>query len=235
MSLTHSDVNTYSSEGRIIQVEYAMKAISLGTTTIGIVLNDCVVIASEKKLASTLQNPKSVKKHFKIYDTILAGISGISGDAGCIIEKCIDFCINHEKLYKEQISLKNLMDKICELALKFGEDDLQKKIYSRPFGVALLIGGFENGKPILYSIDPSGSYFQYKCKTIGSAEEVVQNIFDEEYNENDTREECIRKALSALKNTMRDKLNKYNVEISYVDKNGVVMLTFDEIARFIDE
>ncbi len=233
MSIAHSDVNTYSSDGRIIQVEYAMKAVSLGTTTIGMVLKDCVVLASEKKLASTLQKPSSVKKHFKIYDNIVAGISGISGDAGCIIDKCINFCIQHEKIFKEQIKVKKLMNKICELALKFGENDLNKKIYSRPFGVALLVATFEDGKPLLYGVDPSGSYLEYKMKTIGSAHELVENTFIKEYNENDTKEECIKKTLNILKSALRDNVTKYNIEVSYVNKNGVVTLTPDQVEEYL--
>lgn len=232
MSLASFDVNTYSSDGRIIQVEYAMKAMNLGTTTIGIALRDCVVLVSEKKLASALQTPQTVKKHFKIYDTILAGVSGISGDAPCIIEKCRQHCIQHEKIFNEQISIENLMEGICSLALKFGESNFEKKIFSRPFGVSILIAAYENG-PKLYSIDPSGSFLGYRARTIGSAQEVVETVLESEYNENESKEDCIRRTLVTLKNVMKDKMNKFNVEVSCVGKDGIEMLTPDEISEFL--
>lgn len=233
MSSAFSDVNTFNLDGRIIQVEYAMKACSLGTTTIGVKLADCSILVSEKKFASSLQNPASIRKHFKLYDTILAGISGVSGDAPTIIAKIREICLNHEKLYAEQIDTTRLMEDICDLALKFGETEFAKKIFSRPFGVSLLIAAFEKGRPVLFNIDPSGSFLQYKARAIGAASEVVETILEKEYESFGTRNECIKKLLEILKGVMKEKLTEKNVEVSYVDKDGTVMLTPEEIAGFI--
>lgn len=233
MSYSHSDINTYSQDGRIIQVEYAMKACNLGTTTIGLRLSDCVILVSEKKLTSSLQSPNSIKKHFKIYDTIVAGISGVSGDAPTIVNKCRNICLNHEKLFSEQIGIEKLMEDICDLALKFSEKDLSKKIFSRPFGVSLLIAAFENDTPVLYSIDPSGSYLQYQAKAIGAASEVVETILEEQYGSYNEREESISKILNVLKGVMKEKLTASNVEVSIVSKDKVEMLTSEEIEKYI--
>ena len=233
MSSAFSDVNTYSLDGRIIQVEYAMKACSLGTTTIGVRLADCVILVSEKKIVSGLQNPLSIKKHFKIYDRILAGISGVSGDAPTIINKTRKICLNHEKIFSEQIDLNKLMEDICDLALKFGEDEFSKKIFSRPFGISLLIASFENEKPVLYNIDPSGSFLQYKARAIGSASEVVENILENEYSNFKDKNQCISKLLEILKGVMKEKLTEMNVEVSFVDKDGTVMLSPDQIKAYI--
>lgn len=233
MSSSSSDVNTYSQDGRIIQVEYAMKACNLGTTTIGVKLSDCVILVSEKKIISELQNSGSIKKHFKIYDTILAGISGVSGDAPTIIKRCRDICLEHEKIFSEQITCAKLMEDICDLALKFSETELTKKIFSRPFGVSLLIAGFENKSPVLYSIDPSGSYLQYKARAIGAASEVVENILVDQYSEFNQKEECLGKVLEILKGVMKDKMTESNVEVSIVDFEGVKMLTPEQIRHYI--
>lgn len=37
----------------------------------------------------------------------------------------------------------------------------------RPFGVSLLLAGFDDNGPQLYQIDPSGSYFAWKASAIG--------------------------------------------------------------------
>lgn len=232
MSEANQDVNTYNSDGRIIQVEYAMKAMNLGTTTIGVRLENCVILVSEKKLISALQNPESIKKHFKIYDTIVAGVSGVSGDAPTIINKCRNICLNHEKIYKEQISAPKLMEDICELALKFGEEEFEKKIFSRPFGVSLLVAAYED-RPILYSIDPSGSYLEYKARAIGSAHEVVENILGNEFEELTDRDRSIRRILGILKGVMKDEMNQNNVEVSVVSKSGVEMMGPDQVLSYI--
>lgn len=72
-------VNTFSPEGRLFQVEYAIEAIKFGTTAIGIMtpegrtlldhlnyifLLDClgVVLATEKRITSVLIEPRSIEK-----------------------------------------------------------------------------------------------------------------------------------------------------------------------------
>ena len=37
----------------------------------------------------------------------------------------------------------------------------------RPFGVSLLIAGYDNQGPQLYQVDPSGSFWAWKATAIG--------------------------------------------------------------------
>ena len=70
MFMTRSEydrgVNTFSPEGRIFQVEYAIEAIKLGSTAIGIQTSEGVVLAVEKRITSPLIEPKSIEKIFEI-------------------------------------------------------------------------------------------------------------------------------------------------------------------------
>lgn len=54
---------------------------------------------------------------------------------------------------------------------------------SRPYGVALLIAGVDENGPCVYQTDPSGTMIEYKAKGIGAAEEGIQSILNEKYNE----------------------------------------------------
>lgn len=54
---------------------------------------------------------------------------------------------------------------------------------SRPYGVALLIAGVDERGPCIYQTDPSGTMIEYKAKGIGAAEEGIQSILNEKYNE----------------------------------------------------
>ncbi|XP_042482062.1 proteasome subunit alpha type-5-like isoform X3 [Macadamia integrifolia] len=47
-------VNTFSPEGRLFQVEYAIEAIKLGSTAIGLKTKEGVVLAVEKRITSPL-------------------------------------------------------------------------------------------------------------------------------------------------------------------------------------
>ncbi len=47
-------VNTFSPEGRLFQVEYALEAIKLGSATVGIATKEGVVLGVEKRVQSKL-------------------------------------------------------------------------------------------------------------------------------------------------------------------------------------
>uniref|UniRef100_A0A8C3SP98 Proteasome subunit alpha type n=1 Tax=Chelydra serpentina TaxID=8475 RepID=A0A8C3SP98_CHESE len=55
-------VNTFSPEGRLFQVEYAIEAIKLGSTAIGIQTSEGVCLAVEKRITSSLMEPSSIEK-----------------------------------------------------------------------------------------------------------------------------------------------------------------------------
>merc|ERR1711871_704331 len=91
MFLTRSEydrgVNTFSPEGRLFQVEYAIEAIKLGSTAIGIQTSEGVVLAVEKRLTSTLLEPNSVEKIMEIDQHLGCAMSGLMADARTLVEK----------------------------------------------------------------------------------------------------------------------------------------------------
>eukprot|EP01079_Euglenida_sp_SAG-EU17-18_P006635 gene6635-6368_t len=59
-------VSTFNPEGRIFQIEYAMEAVKLGWTAMGIQTSEGVVLAAERRVASTLLEADSVSKASEI-------------------------------------------------------------------------------------------------------------------------------------------------------------------------
>jgi len=55
-------VNTFSPEGRLLQVEYAIEAIKLGTSGVGLCLKEGVVLAVERRILNSLMIPSSSEK-----------------------------------------------------------------------------------------------------------------------------------------------------------------------------
>lgn len=85
MFLTRSEydrgVNTFSPEGRLFQVEYAIEAIKLGSTAIGIRTPTGVVMAVEKRITSPLMEPSTVEKIVEVDRHIGCATSGLMADA----------------------------------------------------------------------------------------------------------------------------------------------------------
>ena len=100
---------------------------------------------------------------------------------------------------------------------------------SRPFGVALLIAGYDdlNGHQLFFS-DPSGTFVQYKAKAIGAGSEGAQSTLSESYNEDMTLEEAEELALSTLKQVMEEKISTENVELARALSTDPKLLLLDE-------
>ena len=70
--------NTFSPEGRLFQVEYAIEAIKLGSTAIGIQTSEGVILAVEKRITSPLMEPTSIEKIVEIDAHIACAFSGMN-------------------------------------------------------------------------------------------------------------------------------------------------------------
>lgn len=79
-------MNTFSPEGRLFQVEYAIEAIKLGSTVVGVRTNEGVVLAVEKRISSPLLEPDSVEKIAEVDSHIGVAMSGLTADARTLIE-----------------------------------------------------------------------------------------------------------------------------------------------------
>lgn len=60
-------VNTFSPEGRLLQVEYAIEAIKLGSSAIALKVHEGVILAVERRVGSNLMEPKSIEKISEVY------------------------------------------------------------------------------------------------------------------------------------------------------------------------
>ena len=78
-------------------------------------------------------------------------MSGLQADARNLVEHARVECQNHAFHYAEPLRVESTTQAICDLALRFGESgDEEESVMSRPFGVALLIAGYDEDGPQLY-------------------------------------------------------------------------------------
>ncbi|KGG51968.1 alpha type subunit of proteasome [Mitosporidium daphniae] len=176
-------VNTFSPEGRLFQVEYAMEAIKLGTTVIGLKTAQGIVLAAEKRISSSLLLPSSIEKIIEVDSHVGMALSGVAADSRLIMDHARLEATNHTFVYEEPIPMESIAQSVGDLALRFGEGiDGQKAIMSRPFGVSILIAGIDskNG-PILYHTDPSGTYLEFDAKAIGAGSEAAMITLESSY------------------------------------------------------
>lgn len=133
------------------------------------------------------------------------------------------------------MGVEALTQSVCDLALGFGEDKKKgEKKMSRPFGVALLMAGYDRRMgPQLFFSDPSGTYFQFKAKAIGAGSEGAQSTLQDKYRDDMTLQDAENLAFEILKQVMEEKINTVNVEVASITEKGYHMYTAAELDTVI--
>jgi len=156
---------TFSQQGRLYQVEYAVEATKEAGPAIGILGADCVILAGEKKTASKLLDQgKQPEKIFEVDDHVCCAVAGVTSDANTLINKMRLYAQQYTYRSGEPIPLEQLVANLCDY----------KQSYTqfgglRPFGVSFLYAGYDRHHGFqLYHTDPAGVYSGWKAHAIGS-------------------------------------------------------------------
>ena len=209
------NVNTFSPDGRLLQVEYAIEAVKLGSSAIAILCPEGVVFAVEKRLSSPLLIPSSVERVYAIDDHVGVVLAGYPADGRTMVDHMRVAAQDHRFSFGEPIGIKAVTESVCDLALSFGEGRKKRDgQMSRPFGAALLVSGIENGKPYLFHTDPSGTYTQCRARAIGGGSEGAETILRDSYHDGMSLKEAENLALSTLRQVIQEKLSENNIEVA---------------------
>lgn len=186
-------ITMFSPDGRLLQVEYAKKTVRQGSTAIGIVCRDGVLLITDKRIVDALVVPEAVEKVFEIDEHISATASGILSDARVLVERAQLRAQQHRVTYDSPVDVLSIVKDIANL----------KQICTqsgglRPFGVSLLIAGIDESGVKLFETDPTGIFFQYKATVIGEGETEIEELLRNEYRDDITLQEGIKLGLKGL-------------------------------------
>lgn len=120
------------------------------------------MIATDKKVPSTLIDKKAVQKIHMINGSIGVVYSGMGPDYRVLVRKARKKAQAYFLKYKEDIPVLQLVREVADVMQEFTQSG-----GVRPFGVSLLICGCDEDGPQLYQVDPSGSYFGWRASAMG--------------------------------------------------------------------
>ena len=205
-------ITMFSPDGRLLQVEYAKKTVRQGSTAIGMVCSDGVLLVADKRVVDSLVVPESVEKIWQIDEHIGAAASGILSDARVLIDRAQVRAQQNRVTYDSEIDTLTIVKDICDL----------KQICTqsgglRPFGVSILVAGIDDHMPRLFETDPIGIYFQYRATAIGEGEVEVEEILHNEYKPGLTIEEGLKLSLKALKKVLGENFNVERIDSAYIN------------------
>jgi proteasome alpha subunit len=224
-------ITIFSPDGRLYQVEYAREAVKRGTPSIGVRTPEGVVLLVDKRISSSLMEEASVEKIHKADDHIGIASAGHVADARQLIDFARrDAQVNRVR-YEEPIGVETLTKDITDHIQQYTQIG-----GARPFGVALLIGGVDDGEPRLFETDPSGTPYEWKAIAVGENRADVQAYLEDNYREDLTLDEGVELALMAL-GEIRDVLDPEGVGVATIDAEtgAFIELTDDEIREYLAE
>ncbi|MCL1977652.1 MAG: archaeal proteasome endopeptidase complex subunit beta [Candidatus Bathyarchaeota archaeon] len=203
------------------QNNVANELVLKGTTTIGVVCTDGVILASDTRVTMGYYIAhKFGKKVYKVDDHLGMTIAGTVADA----QKVVDILTANAKLYK--INMNRPMPVVS--AARLVANILFNNRYI-PLSTQVLVGGIDETGPHVFNLDPYGSLMEEKSVSTGSGSPVAYGILEDKYREGLTIKEMLPTIAKAVNAAMKRDVasgNSYNITI--IDANGYKELTEQE-------
>ncbi|KAI6850032.1 putative proteasome subunit alpha [Hortaea werneckii] len=217
-----SRTTIFSPEGRLYQVEYALEAISHAGTALGILANDGIVLAAERKVTSKLlEQDTSAEKLYTLNDNMICAVAGMTADANILINYARQAAQKYLLTYNADIPCEQLVRRLCDLKQGYTQHG-----GLRPFGVSFIY---------------AGNYGGWKATSVGANNASAQSLLKQDYDENCNLKQACELAVRTLSKTMDStKLSSEKIEFATVGKtkNGTIyhhLWGADEIEALLKE
>ena len=199
-----------------------------GTTTLGMIIKDAVIIATEQRATmGTLIAHKSTKKLYKIDQHMALATAGLVGDLQ-VLARYLNAEANLYRLKRDiQIPVESaatLMSNILN----------QRKFY--PYYVQLILGGYDGSGGHVYSLDAAGGAIPDKYTAAGSGSPYVFGVLEDNYKDDLTTEEGIDlavRAITAAKN--RDSASGGMISVAVITKEGFREVPEEEVKKRMEK
>lgn len=193
-----------------------------GTSLVGIVCKDGVVMASDRRatLGGQIISQKNAKKAEKITEYLVISGTGMSSDIELM-----------KKIIRAQLKIKELKDKkrpsIKEAASLIATISYQniRQPAMIPFMAGLMVGGVnEDGSTKLYSVEPAGSVTEIEDfdANFSSGMPYILGMLESNYKKDITVEEGAKLAMKAIQTAIeRDPASGNGVDVFTITKHGI--------------
>lgn len=185
-----------------------------GTTTVGLVCKDGVVLAADKR--ATMQffvASKTAQKIHEIQPYLYMTIAGGVADAQYLIE-----------LLKAETELYNMRNP-KDISVKAAANLLSNILYQKKgwYQVGLILGGATEEENGLYDVGGYGSILPEKFCSVGSGSPFALGVLEAQYSEGVTVEKGMDIAAAAVRSAViRDIASGNGIDVVGIKKDGVI-------------
>ncbi len=184
-----------------------MDQLKKGTTTVGLICEDNVILASEKRatLGSFIAS-KTAKKIYQVDDRMGMTSAGIVGDAQTLV-RLISVEARLYKIRRQEPMTVKAMTTLLSNVLS------GQRFF--PYIVQLLVGGIDRKGAHIFSVDPfGGSIDEREIAATGSGSPIAYGVLEDRYSKETSLEEGITLAIQALTSAMkRDSASGEEIEV----------------------
>jgi len=184
-----------------------------GTTTIGVVCKDGVILSSDTRVTmGYFVAHKKGKKIYQIDDHLAMTISGTVADA----QRTVEVLKVNAQLYRLNIGRPMPVMSAARL--------IANLLFSARFAPLLtqvLIGGFDDTGAHVFSLDPFGSLTEEKCVATGSGSPIAYGVLEDKYKENAAIKDILPIVVRAVDSAMkRDAASGDSFDVAVINKKG---------------
>jgi len=197
--------------------------LTTGTTTVGLVFKDGVIMASESKSTlGWLVSSKTSKKIYQVDDRIAVTTAGGAGDTQTLV-----------RILKAEISLYKLT-RNTEFTVKAASSLLSNILSNNryyPYMAMLIVGGVDKDGPHIYSIDPVGGADEDRYTATGSGSPVAYGVLEDGFREGLTKEEAVKLVVRSIRAAReRDVMSGgRDIVVAVIDKDGLEFVDKEKI------
>lgn len=222
-------IAVFSPDGRLFQVEYAKEAVKKGTTSVGLVFRDGVILGTVKQIMKLIV-PGTIEKLFEVDEHIGAVAAGLLADARVLVNQLMIRAQVNRITYEESID-------VWSLAKVLGDRMQLSTLYAglRPFGVSFLLGGVDSTGAHLIETDPSGMLYEWKAYAIGRGATLANKIFRDKHKEDMDEKSALKLVIDVIKKVEKTPDLAKSLEIAIIRKKDKKFkrLTEEDIRKFL--
>lgn len=184
-----------------------------GTTTIGVVCEDGVILASDSRVTMGFYVAhKQGKKVYQIDEHLAMTIAGSVADA----QKTVDILTLNARLYRINLDRPLPISSAARLL-----SNLLFSVRYVPLLAQVLVGGVDDTGPHVFSIDPFGSLTEEKVVSTGSGSPVAYGILEDKFREGAAVKEMLPVIVKAVNAAMkRDAASGDSFNVAVIDSKG---------------
>jgi len=203
------------------------KVTKTGTTTLGIVCKDGVVIATETRATmGNLIAHKETKKLYKIDNHLALATAGLVGD----LQVLARYLTAEANLYRLKRGGRMPVKSAATLM-----SNIMNQRKFMPYYVQLVLGGFDKDGGHVYSLDAAGGAIPDKYASGGSGSPFVYGVLEDHYKEDITSDEGLDLAIRAIKSAKsRDSASGGKTNVSIITKDGFKEVPEEEVEKRIE-